>query len=94
MKDQLYVMSAKIPESGIEKFNEYESRVLPLLKEHGGILERRLQSHDRLKELHIIRLPSIQSFENYRDDPRRSQYTSLLVESGAATELTIMNDLY
>jgi uncharacterized protein (DUF1330 family) len=90
---QIYVMTAKIPKAGIEKFNEYENRVLPLLKEHGAKLEKRLQSNDRLNEVHIIWFPTSQSFDNYRNDPKRSQYAYLLVESGATTELMIMNDL-
>ncbi|MCQ6559944.1 hypothetical protein [Paenibacillus mendelii] len=90
---QLYVMTAKIPEEGVDKFNEYESLVLPLLREYGAKLERRLQSHDRLNEVHIIWFPSPQSFENYRKDPRRSQHAYLLVESGAVIELMIMNEL-
>ncbi|MBB3128696.1 hypothetical protein FHS19_003350 [Paenibacillus rhizosphaerae] len=55
---QLYVMTANIPEEGVEKFNDYESHVLPLLNEHGAKLERRLQSPDRLIEIHIIWFPS------------------------------------
>lgn len=39
---QLYVMTAKIPEDGVEKFNEYERLVLPLLGEHCAKIERRL----------------------------------------------------
>lgn len=90
---QLYVMTAKIPEEGVEKFNEYESHVLPLLNEHGAKLERRLQSPDRLIEIHIIWFPSSQSFENYCTDPRRNEHIYLLVESGAEIELRVMKDL-
>jgi len=89
---QLYVLTARIPQTGIEKFNEYESLVLPLLKEHGAKLERRLQSHDQLIEVHLIWFPSEQSFDSYRNDPRRSQYAHILAESGASTELIRMND--
>jgi uncharacterized protein (DUF1330 family) len=90
---QYCVMTAKIPKAGIEKFNEYENRVLPLLKEHGAKLEKRFQSNDRLNEVHIIWFPTSQSFDNYRNDPRRSLCAYLLVESGATTELMIMNDV-
>ncbi|WP_284638296.1 hypothetical protein [Paenibacillus silviterrae] len=92
-KPQVYVMTAKIPEEGIEKFNDYESRVIPLLKEHGAKLQKRLQSIDRLNEVHIIWFPSSQFFDNFRNDPRRSQFAYLLEESGATTHLMIMNEL-
>ncbi|WP_148931628.1 hypothetical protein [Paenibacillus methanolicus] len=90
---QLYVMTARIPAEGVDKFNAYESHVLPLLGEHGARLERRLQSRDRLNEVHIIWFPSPKSFENYRTDPRRTEYAYLLVESGAAIELRVMKDV-
>ncbi|MBO7745113.1 hypothetical protein I8J29_12965 [Paenibacillus sp. MWE-103] len=92
-KNRFYVMTAKIPEAGAAKFNEYESLVLPLLRDHGAKLEKRLQSPDRLTEVHILWFPSPQSFEDYRNDPRRSRHAHLLSESGAVIELSLMTAL-
>jgi hypothetical protein len=90
---RVYVMTASIPEAGIAKFNEYESRVLPLLEEYGAQLERRLRSQDGQHEVHVIWFPSSQAFDQYRNDPRRGQYAQLLAESGAITTVMLMHDV-
>ncbi|GMK37773.1 hypothetical protein PCCS19_08270 [Paenibacillus sp. CCS19] len=90
---QLYVMTARIPEAGVAQFNAYESCVLPLLADHGARLERRLRTEDGQHEVHVIWFPSGRAFDEYRNDPRRSQYAKLLVESGAVTTVMRMKDM-
>ncbi len=46
------------PAEQLEAFAAYDARVLPLLAEHGGTLERRLQSADAQVELHLVSFPS------------------------------------
>lgn len=90
---QLYVMTARIPESGVAQFNAYESGVLPLLADHGARLERRLRTEDGQHEVHIIWFPSERAFDDYRNDPRRSELANLLAESGAVTTVMRMKDV-
>ncbi len=47
----LLVQTVRIPASGVEAFQRYESRVLPLMSKYGGVLERRLRTADALSEL-------------------------------------------
>jgi uncharacterized protein (DUF1330 family) len=82
-----FALLVHVPVTGIERFEEYERLVMPLLDEHGGHLERRLRSPDRLIEVHIVRFESREAFAGYREDPRRAEQAHLLSESGAAIEL-------
>ncbi len=67
-----FVVIARIPPSGIEAFQAYEDRVLPLLNEHGGRLQRRLRNELGTVEVHIVSYPSAAAHQNYRNDPRRT----------------------
>jgi hypothetical protein len=55
---QTLALIIKIPPDGVTNFNKYEDLVIPLLREHGGILERRLRTKDQLTELHILSFES------------------------------------
>jgi len=78
---------ARIPAAGVATFHAYEEAVLPLLVRHGGVLERRLSTGDRLVEIHVVSFPDAAAFEAYRADPDRAACAPLLVESGAQLEL-------
>ncbi len=86
-------MLARVPPEGLEPFASYEARVLPLLAEHGGTLERRLQSADAQVELHLVSFPSDAAFVAYRDDARRREQRHLLERSGAVIELLELYDV-
>jgi hypothetical protein len=88
-----YVIVARIPAEGIEMFQRYESAVLPILPEHGAVLERRLRSADGGTEVHVTRFPSAAAFTAYRDDPRRLAQQELLRASGAEVELHELDDI-
>ena len=64
-----------------------------LLAEHGGRLERRLRSPDRLTEVHLLAFSSAESFAAYRDDPRRAEHAHLLERSGASVEVLEVEDV-
>ncbi len=83
----VYAMLARVPTEGLEAFAAYEASVLALLAEHGGTLERRLQSADAQIELHLVSFPSAEAFVAYRDDGRRREQQHLLEQSGALIEL-------
>jgi hypothetical protein len=89
----LFAMIARIPVEGIAAFQAYEAEVLPLLAEHGGVLQRRLRSADAAAEVHLVWFPSDQAFEGYQADPRRSLHAPLMQTSGAAIELLRLSDV-
>ena len=89
----IVVVLAVIPLEGRAAFQEYERAVLPLLKDFGAALERRLRNEDGTREMHIVRFPTKASFETYRADPRRVGYAHLLRSSGAEMDLTIAHDV-
>ena len=80
-------MLSRVPREGLEAFAAYEACVLPLLAQHGGKLERRLQSADEQVELHLVNFPSDEAFVSYRDDERRHEQRHLLERSDAAIEV-------
>ena len=86
-------MLARVPMEGLGPFAAYEARVLPVLGEHGGALERRLRSADAQVELHLVSFPSDEAFLAYRDDARRREQGHLLERSGAVVELLQLYDV-
>ena len=87
-----YALFVRLPVTGLDTFAEYERAVLPLLEEHDGRLERRLRSHDRLTEIHVVSFRSREAFEAYREDPQRAEQARLLAESGAEIEVLEVYD--
>ena len=88
-----FVMIARIPPEGISMFAAYEDHVLPLLAEHGGVLQRRLRREDGLVEVHVVWFPSALAFARFREDPRRAQHAPELEASGARIELLQVEDV-
>lgn len=84
---------ARVPERGVCDFQAYEDQVLPLIAEHGGLLERRMRSPDGTIELHILSFASAVHLEKFRADPRRGAAAPLLQSSGAVTELLTLEDI-
>ncbi|MBG1231269.1 hypothetical protein [Aestuariivirga litoralis] len=87
------VMVATIPAGGVASFGEYEGQVIPLIKDYGGTLERRLRTKDGLREMQIVTFSSMEDFEAYRGDARRLQHVHLLAASGAKNELFEMENV-
>jgi Fe-S cluster biogenesis protein NfuA len=83
----LLVVVARVPAEGVAEFEAYEGRVLPLLAEHGGSLERRLRSADGTAEVHVISFSSAGAFAAYVADARRAEHAPLLARSGASVEV-------
>ena len=78
---------------GIAKNPDATIDVLPLLSEHGGLLERRLRNSDGTIEVHIVSFESDQNFQDYRNDPRRTALSHLFEASAASTERLAMTDV-
>lgn len=79
-----YTYLVQVREGKYEAFQDYESKVLPLLPRHGGKLEIRLQIRktgpQQPDEIHVISFPSAGDMEAYRHDPDRIQYAYLFHE--------------
>lgn len=78
MKRMTIVAIADVPADGIDAFLEYEDAVLPLLAEHGGLLERRLRTGDGLVEVHVVSFESRAGLDAYLNDPRRLTHREAL----------------
>lgn len=88
-----FVLIARIPPEGISTFATYEGHVLPVLAEHGGVLQRRLRSGNGSVEIHVVCFPSALAFTRFREDPRRTQHAPELEASGAHIELLQLEDV-
>lgn len=84
---------ARVPAAGVADFQDYETRVLPLLAEHAGKLERRLRNADGTVELHVVSFDSHEALQRFRADPRREAAAPLLQRSGAAIEMHEVTDV-
>jgi hypothetical protein len=90
---ETYVWVAHVEADGVALLERYEDGALPLLAEHGGVLERRLRSDDGRTEIHVVTFPSAASLTRYRSDPRRDALRDLLHRSGARVELHHVRDV-
>ena len=88
-----FVLIARMPPEGVSAFAMYESHVLTLLAEYGGVLQRRMRSGDGLVEVHVVCFPSASAFAGFREDPRRAQHAPELEASGARIELLQLEDV-
>ena len=74
-------------------FEAYEAAVLPLLAEHGAVLERRLRAIDDSAETHLIDFPSPAALEAYLADPRRAALAPAWRACGAGASHSEVRDL-
>ncbi|HUR73712.1 MAG TPA: hypothetical protein VMZ00_05510 [Sporichthya sp.] len=88
-----YALIARIPPTGQTDFLAYEDNVLPIMKRHAGVLERRVRSVDGHTEIHVVSFPGPAAFASYRADPVRAAQTHLLERSGATLELLEVTDV-
>ena len=88
-----FAVIARIPKDGVGFFQIYEDRVLPLLKEHRGVLQRRMRNHDGTVEIHIVSFQTQAALDAYQNDFRRSSQTPMLEKSGAEIEVLSMTDV-
>jgi len=89
----MLVLIARVPAEGVAAFHTYEDAVLPVLRDYGGSLDRRLRNADGTVEVHIVRFASRADFERFRTDPRRETAAPMLQRSGAVVELMELHDV-
>ena len=70
--------------NGIEGLREFESKVIPILREHKGNLLSASYNENKTvsepDEVHVIQFPSIENFEAYKRDVRVVELASLKSE--------------
>ncbi|MGE0699867.1 MAG: hypothetical protein AB7O57_12295 [Hyphomicrobiaceae bacterium] len=93
MAELVLVLCARVPSAGVSDFQAYEARVLPLLAEYGGALERRLRNMDGTVEVHVLRFASRDGLDRFRRDARRTEAAPILERSGASMELIEVEDV-
>lgn len=74
-------------------FKTYEDGVLPLLRDHGATMIRRVRGLDHEVEAHLIEFSSPESHAGYLSDPRRAALAPLWEESGATREVFEVADV-
>lgn len=79
--------------ANLEAFEAYEAAVLPLLADHGGVLEQRLRGLDHPIEIHLLTFPSAEAYQAYLSDPRRLAHAGLKARSGARTTSLEVGDM-
>lgn len=89
----IFVMVADLQPDAVSAFQQYESRVLPLLARHGGRLERRFRTDDALNEVHIVAFESQDGYESYMADEERQAHRGLLDGAEVVQRLLQVKDV-
>ncbi len=83
---------------GIKGLREFESKVIPILREHGGQLISASTNIDRLiddpDEIHVIQFPNDKAFETYKNDQRVIKLRSLKDTMIRKMEVHLTNSFY
>lgn len=87
------ILHARIDLTGVDldKFETYESAVIPLLDRYGITMVERLRAEDGSCEVHVLDVPDMAVMEQFRADPERAKIQHLWDESGASGVITQMN---
>jgi hypothetical protein len=80
-----------VPRGAVPGFRAYEDRVLPLLRRHGGRVDRRLRTPDGTTEVHVLSFSSEGAYRGYLTDPERVAHRELL--AGVELEQRVVEDL-
>ena len=89
----LFVMVADVPAQDVSAFREYEELVLPLLRRHGGVLERRLRTPDGSSEVHVVSFGEQAGYESYLADPERLRHREVLAGADVVQRLLRVVDV-
>lgn len=87
------VVVADVPPAVVAAFQAYEAAVLPLLRRHGGRLERRLRSDEATSEVHVVSFASQEGYAAYLADPERQAHTGLLQGRGVVQRVLDVDDV-
>ncbi len=85
-------------ENGIEGLREFESKVIPILREHKGKLISASYNEDKTlnepDEIHVIHFPCIEEFYAYKVDLRVVELSSLKSKMIKKADVYITNNFY
>jgi hypothetical protein len=85
-------------ENGIEGLREFESKVMPILREHkGNLISASFNENNTLEEpdeIHVIQFPSIEEFNAYKIDPRVVELSSLKSKMIKKADIYITNKFF
>ena len=84
--------------NGRKGLREFESKVIPILREHKGNLISASYNENKTvsepDEVHVIQFPSIENFEAYKSDVRVVELASLKSEMISKMDVFITNMFY
>jgi uncharacterized protein (DUF1330 family) len=87
------VVLLRAGDPGLVGLREFERKVLPVLREHGGRLvyafEPEKTAPDAPDEIHILEFPSREHLEAYRGDPRLAKLAALRESAISATTVYV-----
>jgi hypothetical protein len=85
--DHTYLFLAHVPAAGVDDYREFIARVLPLVEESGGRLDRRLASDDETIEIFIVSFVSSAALEQLQASTHLDEAALRLYRSGARFEV-------
>lgn len=62
-----------------EAFHAFESRAVPIMRSHGGVLVSAFETDD--VEVHFIQFPTLAALDSYRSDPALKALDKLRMEA-------------
>ncbi|MGJ8682023.1 DUF1330 domain-containing protein [Paraglaciecola sp.] len=81
--------------NGINGLREFESKAIPILREHQGELLSASFNENKAEnepdEIHVIHFPNIESFKAYKNDPRVIELSSLKEQMISKMEVYVTN---
>jgi hypothetical protein len=80
-------MIFRVPEAGVSDYHRYVALTLPLLADHGAVLEHRLSSADATTEMFVISFSSSDSFEAFQNNAHMHDAAPFLYRSGVRVEI-------
>lgn len=84
--------------NGIDGLREFESKAVPILREHKGKLIsasfNENKTTDEPDEIHVIQFPCIENFDAYKGDTRVIELVSLKNEMIKKMDVFITNRFY
>jgi hypothetical protein len=85
-------------ENGMKGLREFESRAIPILREHRGALISASFNDNKSAcepdEIHVIQFPSLETFEAYKSDSRLIDLASLKARMIRKMDIYITNDFH
>jgi len=77
----------------IQRFEEYEQQIVPLLAKHGGPFLRGVRSVDAATEIHLLFFPDTISFKRFLADPVRVALQDAWALTGAKAIVSDVRDV-